>query len=132
MKKRLDALTRFGRMQAKLHDLGRSRLSAMEREEASLADDLQAVFEALESSDAADGALAKFASRHIRSLQKRLDSLGRESDQVRRKVMAHGIRAMLADQAAEAAGKAWREQKERKELAEVIERAVARGDTRPR
>ena len=132
MKKRLDALTRFGRLQAKMHDLGRWRLSAIEREEASLACDLLTVFETLEVGDAGNGALATLGARRVRTLQKRLDSLGRESDEVRRKALAYGIRAWLAEQAAETAGKAWREQKERMELAELIERAIALGDARPR
>lgn len=128
MKKRLDALARFGRLQTKMHDLGRWRLSAIEREEAGLSDDLMGVFEALES-DAASGALA---TRHIRTLQKRLDSLQRESDQLRRRVLAHGVRAKLAEQAAESAGRLEREKKERSELADLIERAIALSDARPR
>ncbi len=131
MKKRLDALARFGRLQTKMHDLGRWRLSAIEREEAGLSDDLIGVFEALES-DAASGALAKCGARHIRTLQKRLDSLQRESDQLRRRVLAHGVRAKLAEQAAESAGRLEREKKERSELADLIERAIALSDARPR
>ena len=66
-----------------MHDLGRWRLSAIEQEQASLVDDLRAVFEALESGDLAYGAQAKLGGRRIRALQRRLDSLARESARVR-------------------------------------------------
>ena len=43
MKKRLDALNRIVKLQARMHDLGRSRLTAIEQQQASLADDLRAI-----------------------------------------------------------------------------------------
>jgi hypothetical protein len=125
-KKRIDALARVGRLQARMHDLGRWRLSAIEQEHASLSDDLKAVFEALESGDLAYGPQVKLSARRIRGLQKQLDSLARESDDVRKKAKAHGVSAKLAGQAAETAQRRYRDEKERKELADLIERAVAR------
>jgi hypothetical protein len=131
MKKRIDALTRLGRLQARMHDLGRWRLTAIEQEQAGLGDDLKGVFEALESGALAYGAQAQFSARRIRALQKRLDSLACESDRVREKAKGHGVRAKLAEQAAETASKRYREDKERKELADLIERAVARRNASP-
>ena len=125
MKKRLDALTRIGRLQARLRDLGRWRLTAIEQEQATLADDLRAAFEAIESGDLAYGAQAKLGARRIRALQERLDSLSGESDDVRRKAQAHAIRAKLAERAAETAAETYRDRKERKELADLVERAIA-------
>ncbi len=75
MKKRVDSLARIEKLASQMHDLGRWRLSAIEQEQASLSDDLRAIFEALESSDLADGAHAKLSARRIRALQKRLDML---------------------------------------------------------
>jgi hypothetical protein len=126
MKKRLDALTRIGKLQGQMHDLGRWRLSAIERQQAELSDDLRAIFEALETGELAYGAQAKLGARHIRALQKRLDSLARESEHARRAAQAHGIRAKLAEQAAETAAARYRDHKERKELAELVERAIVR------
>ncbi len=126
MKKRLDALTRLGKLQARMHDLGRWRLSAIEQEQASLVDNLRAVFEALESGDLAYGAQAKLSGRRVGALQRRLDSLARESAQVREKARAHGVSARLAEQAAETAARRYRDDKERKELADLIERSIAR------
>jgi hypothetical protein len=126
MKKRIDALTRLGKLQARMHDLGRWRLWAIEREQAFLGEDLQAVFEALQTGDLAYGAQAKLGARRIRSLQRRLDSLARESTDVREKAKAHGVTARLAEQAAETATRRYRDDKERKELADLIERAIAR------
>ncbi len=68
MKKRVDSLTRIGRLASQMHDLGTWRLSAIEQEQASLSDDLRAVFEALESGDLAYGAQAKLGARRIRGL----------------------------------------------------------------
>ncbi len=79
MKKRVDSLARVGKLASQMHDLGRWRLSAIEQEQASLSDDLRAIFVALESSDLADGAHSKLSVRHIRALQKRLDMLAREN-----------------------------------------------------
>jgi hypothetical protein len=126
MKKRLDALTRIGRFQALMHDLVRSRLHSLERQQAGLNDDLKAVFLTLESDEIAYGPQAGLAARHIRALQRRLDQLTRDQDAARLSALAHGTRAKLAEQALEAAALDHRRHMERKELAELIERAIAR------
>jgi hypothetical protein len=126
MKKRLDALTRIGRFQALMHDLGRSRLHSLERQQAGLSDDLKAVFEALESDELAYGPQAGLAARHIRALQRKIDQPVRDQEAARRAAFAHGTRAKLAEQAIETAAAGYRRHKKRKELAELIERAIAR------
>ena len=132
MKKRIDALTRIKETQARLHELGRSRLTAIERQQASLDADLKASFETLESAELAYGEQAKLTARRIRSLQRRLDALSHEKTQAREAATTHGIRAKLALKAVETAAKAYRDQWERKELAELIERALARSAVSPR
>jgi hypothetical protein len=127
MKKRLDALTRIGRFQTLMHDVGRSRLNALERQLSGLNDDLKAVFEALEADELAYGAQAGLVARRIRALQLKLDQLAREQDNARRSALAQGTRAKLAELALEAAALGYRRMNERKELAEIIERALARG-----
>jgi hypothetical protein len=129
MKKRVDALNRIVKLQARMHDLGRSRLTALEWRQASLASDLKIVFEMLESGDIAYGPQAKLPVRRIRSLQIRLDALASESNVARESAKAHGVRAKLAEKAAATAAKAYRDDKERNELAELIERALTRRDT---
>jgi hypothetical protein len=126
MKRRLDALTRIGRFQALMHDVGRSRLHSLERQQAGLNDDLKAVFETLEADEIAYGAQAGLVARHIRALQLRLDQLMREQESARRSVLTQGTRAKLAELAIEAATLGYRRLRERKELAEIIEQAVAR------
>ena len=128
MKKRADSLARIGRLASQIHELGRSRLSAIQREQARLGDDLRAVFEALESGALAYGAQAKLGARRLRGLQKQIDALAHESEHVHRAAHVHGIRAKLAEHAAEAADKAYREHQARKDLAELIERALMRRD----
>jgi hypothetical protein len=83
MKKRLDALTRIGRFQALMHDLGRSRLHSLERQQAGLTDGLKAVFETLESEGLAYGPQAGLAARHTRALQRKLDQLLRDQEAAR-------------------------------------------------
>jgi predicted nucleic acid-binding Zn-ribbon protein len=126
MKKRLDALTRIGRFQALMSDLGRSRLHSLERQQAGLNDDLKAVFQTLESDELAYGPQAGLAARHIRALQRKLDQLVHDQDAARLSALAQGTRAKLAELALEAAALDHRRHKERKELAELIERAIAR------
>jgi predicted nucleic acid-binding Zn-ribbon protein len=126
MKKRLDALTRIGRFQALMHDLGRSRLHSLERQRSGLTDDLKAVFQTLESDALAYGPQAGLAARHIRALQRKLDQLVRDQDAARLSALAQGVRAKLAELALETAALDHRRHKERKELAELIERAIAR------
>jgi N-acetylglucosamine kinase-like BadF-type ATPase len=126
MKKRLDALTRIGRFQALMHDLGRSRLHSLERQRSGLTDDLKAVFQTLESDAIAYGPQAGLAARHIRALQRKLDQLVRDQDAARLSALAQGVRAKLAELALETAALDHRRHKERKELAELIERAIAR------
>jgi hypothetical protein len=128
MKKRVDSLARIGKLAARMHELGRWRLSAIQHEQASLSDDLRVTIEALESGDLAYGAQAKLTARRVRALQKRLDALARESDHVERKAHAQGVRAKLAGRAAEHAAQVYLEQKERKELAELVERTIQRKD----
>ena len=126
MKRRLDALTRIGRLQALMHDLGRWRLHSLEGQQAGLNDDLKAVFEILDSDEVADGVDAGLVARRIRALQLRLDQLVRDQESARRSVLTQGTRAKLAEQAIEAATLGYRRVNERKELAEIIERALAR------
>ena len=126
MKRRLEALTRIGRLQALMHDLGRWRLHSLEGQQAGLNDDLKAVFELLDSDEVADGVHAGLVARRIRALQLRLDQLAHEQEGARRSVLTQGARAKLAEQAIEAATLGYRRVTERKELAEIIERALAR------
>jgi hypothetical protein len=126
MKKRLDALTRIGRFQALMHDVGRSRLHSLERQQAGLNEDLKAVFKALEADEIAYGAQAGLVARRIRALQLSLDQLSREQETARRSVLSDGTRAKLAELAIEAASFSYRRLNERKELAEIIERAIGR------
>ena len=126
MKKRLDALTRIDRVQALMHDLVRSRLRSLERQQVGLTDDLKASFETLESDELAFGPQAGLATRHIRALQRRLDQLLRDQEAARLSALAQGTRAKLAEFALETAVLDHRRLKERKELAELIERAIAR------
>jgi hypothetical protein len=126
MKRRLDALTRIGRLQGLMHDLGRWRLHSLERQQAGLNDDLKAVFAILDSDEIANGVHAGLVARRIRALQLRLDQLAREQEGARRDVLTQGGRAKLAEQAIEAAALDYRRLNERKELAEIIECALAR------
>ncbi len=131
MKTRLDALTRIGRFQALMHDLGRSRLHSLERQQAGLTDDLRAVFETLESDQLAYGPQAGLAARHIRTLQRKLDQLLSDHEAARLSALRQGTRAKLAAITLEAAELDHRRHKERKELAELIERAIARRGASP-
>jgi len=126
MKRRLDALTRLGRLQTLMRDVGRWRLNSLESRQAALNDDLAAVFEALEADKLSYGAQAELAARRIRSLQVKLDELAREQESARRSALVQGTRAKLAELAIEAASLSYRRLNERKELAEIIERAIAR------
>jgi hypothetical protein len=126
MKKRLDALTRIGRFQALMHDVGRSKLHSLDRQLVELNDDLKAVFAALDGDRIAYGAQAGLLARRIRALQLRLGLLAREQDSARRAVLTQGTRAKLAELAIESATLDDRRSNERKELAEIIERALAR------
>jgi hypothetical protein len=128
MKNRIEALNRLCKLQARMHELARSRLSTIERQQAKLGEDLRGVFAILELGSLALGAQAKLTAPRIRSLQKRLDLLARESETVREAAKAHGLRAKLIEKAAESAARAYREVKERKELADLIDRALARRD----
>jgi hypothetical protein len=127
MKRRLEALTRIGQLQALMHDLGRWRLHSLQSQQAGLNDDLKAVFEALAADEITKGVHAGLVARRIRALQLRLDQLTREQESTRRSVLTQGARAKLAEQAIDAATVDYRRANERKELAEIIERALARG-----
>jgi hypothetical protein len=109
-----------------MHDLGRWRLQAVERQQAELKDDLKAVFEALEGDQIAYGAEARLVTRRIRTLQVRLDHLAREQESARRSVLTQGTRAKLAELAIEAAALDYQRLSERKELTEIIERTLGR------
>ena len=126
MKRRLDALTRIGRLQALMHDLGRWRLHSLEGQQAGLNDDLKAVFEILDSDEVANGVHAGLVARRIRALQLRLDQLAPKQESARRSVLTQGTRAKLAELAIETAALGYRRSNERKELAEILEQALGR------
>jgi hypothetical protein len=124
MKRRLDALTRIGRLQALMHDLARWRLLAFENQQAGLNDDLRSLFEILGEDQIANGLDARLVSRRARALQVRIDQLGREQESARRNLLTQGTRAKLAELAIEAAALDYRRANDRKELTEIIERAL--------
>jgi hypothetical protein len=127
MKRRLDALTRIGRIQALMHEAGRAKVHSLERRQAGLSEDLRAVFETLEASEIAYGAHAGLVARSIRALQARLDQAARDHETARRAALAHGTRARLAELAIEATALSFQRLNERRELIELVERAIARG-----
>jgi len=124
MKKRLDALARIGQFQTLMNDIGRWRLSGLERQAAGLNDDLKTVFEMLEANEIDYGGRARLVARHVRSLQRRLDQLAREQEDARRSALAQGRKAKLAEQAIEAAALTYRRLNERKELLDMIEASI--------
>jgi len=127
MKRRLDALTRIGKIQALMYEAGLARLHSLERRRAGWNEDLKAAFETLEASEIAYGAHAGLVARSIRVLQARLDRAACDHETARRAALAHGTRAKLAELAIEAAALNFQRLNERKELIELIERAIARG-----
>jgi len=127
-KARAAALARLARLEARLRDLGRSRLAAIESERMRLGDDLKAIFEALEAGPFAYGAPAKPGLNRARAAHIRLDALRREEGEARRKSEGHGLRTHVAEKAAAKAAARHRDDKERKALLDLVERAIARGD----
>jgi ribosomal protein S15P/S13E len=126
MKRRLDALTRIGRLQALLHDLGRWRLLAVESQQAGLNADLRSLFEIFGADEIANGVDARLVSRRVRALQVKIDQLARDQESARRSVLTQGTRAKLVELAIETAALDDRRANERKELTEIIERALGR------
>jgi hypothetical protein len=132
MKKRLEALSRIGRLQALMNDIGRWRLSGLERQAATLNGDLKTVFEMLEVSEIGYGGHSRLVARHVRSLQQRLDEVAREQEEARLSALAQGRRAKLAEQAIETATLAYRRLNERKELLDMIEASIGNRGASPR
>ncbi len=89
-------------------------------------DDLKGVFEILDADGIADGVHAGLVARRIRALQLRLDQLAGEQETARHSALTQATRAKLAELAIEAAALGYRRLNERKELAEIVERALAR------
>lgn len=131
MKKRVHVLSRIGRFQSQMHELSRSRLAELEREQGNLSDEVKAIFETMEAGELAYGAPARLRERRLRTLRTKLNSLAREQESARSRTLIHGMRAKLAEQAAEAAEEARLRLKARSELADLIEQAIARRDTSP-
>ena len=109
-----------------MHDLGRWRLHSLEHQQAGLNDDLKAAFEIWDADEIATGIPVRLIAGRIRTLQVRLDEVAREQESASRIVLTQGTRAKLAEKAIEAASLDYRRLNERKELAEIIERALAR------
>jgi hypothetical protein len=91
-----------------------------------LNDDLIAAFDTLEGDEFAYGAQAGVIARRVRALQLKLDQLAREQEIRRRSVVIQGARAKLAETAIKSAALSYQRLNERKDLAEIIERALAR------
>src|SRR5664279_1612613 len=100
MRKRADRLKRIAALQAKLHDLKRARIVAIEHERGALSDEIGAVFEALANGALAYGAQARFGARHALKLEQRIEALADEREETRGRARAYGLRAKLAEQAA--------------------------------
>jgi hypothetical protein len=109
-----------------MRDLSRWRLQSLERRQAGLKDDLKAVFEILDTDQTVDGVHAGLVAHRLRALQMKLDQLAPEQQNASHSVLAQSARAKLAEQAIEAAALDYQRSNERKELAEIIERTIAR------
>jgi hypothetical protein len=130
-KKRTAALARVAKLQTQLHKLKQARAATLERERVGSSDELGAIFEALTSGQLAYGAQAKLGARHALAVEKRIAALVTERDDSVNQARGHGMRAKLAERVAEAAGRKHRDLQERKELADLVERAIARRETGP-
>lgn len=131
MKKRIDALSRIGKFQSLMRDLGRLRLHSLEREQATLGDELKAALEALQSDALAYGPTAGLAGRHIRALSRKRDQAARDQEAARLSALAQEMRAKLAERAIDSTTRRHDRLRERKELAELIERALAHRGASP-
>jgi len=127
-KARAAALKRLAQFEARMRDLGRSRLAAIESERARIDDDLKAIFEALEASPFAYGASAKPGLSRARTAHIRLDRLVHEEREARHRAETHGVRAVIVEEAGAKAAARHREERERKALLEIVERAIAHRD----
>ena len=132
MKKRVDSLTRIGKLASQMHDLG--RLAAF-------------------GDPAGAGEPQRRSARRVRGAGERRPRLWRAGEAQRSPrprpaeaarragaanpsgsssaAHAHGMRAKLAEQAAETADKVYREREARKELAELIERDAHAAGRKP-
>ena len=124
MNKHLDGLKRIGRVQRQLADLAQWRLAAIERAEAALVESRQQMIEAIGRDAAYIGPLAAIIARHVRGIERRIESAAASRQLQADAARAQVGRTRLADQAVIAADLIHRAQRERKDLAELIERSL--------
>jgi hypothetical protein len=124
MKKRLESLEKIERVQKQMHDLAVWRLAALGRDREALVEDHRQMLAAIDNGLLAYGAPAAAAFRRIRALEMKIAAAEAELAAQRRRTVAHGTRAKLADRARESVEAAYRDQQQRKELAELIDASL--------
>ena len=129
MNKHLEGLKRIKRVQRQLADLAKWRLAAIECAEATLGESRRQMIEAIGRDAAYTGPLAAIVARHMRGVDRRIESTAVNRQLQTNAARVQGGRTRLADRAVNAADLRHRAQRERKDLAELIERSLAGAKT---
>jgi hypothetical protein len=126
MKRRLEVLSRIGKVRKELHELASWRLAQIGRRRDGLLEDRRAMWAAMGEGLSAYGAPAEAALRRIRRLETEIAAAEAAYAAQSRHAFKEGARAKLAERAYDGLEAKYRDQTERKALAELIEHALGK------
>jgi hypothetical protein len=124
MKKKLDALKKIEKVQAKLHEMTVWKLAAIDQKRGALEEAQREMIEAVDRHAINHGPLLAGATRRLRAVDKEIATTKSAYDAQSLRALDQGSRAKLAERLVESAAAKHRAQDERKGLAELIERTL--------
>jgi hypothetical protein len=127
MKKRRESLTKILALQEQLYKLSAWKLAALDQKRAELEEAQKATIEAIDCDAMMNGFLVAGATRHLRSIGRKIEENKAQHVAQSRVALEQGARTKLAERLVDGVDAKYRKQQERSELGDLIERSVAKG-----
>lgn len=131
MRQRRKSLANILLLQDQLKNLSAWKLAALERQRAALEEAQRATIEAIDRDAISSGMLVYSATRRLRNIDRRIAALKVEHLAQTRRAQEQAMRARLAERLVENVEAKHRMRQERADLADLIERSVAKKTASP-
>jgi hypothetical protein len=126
MRQRRKSLAKIQLLQDQLHKLSTWKLAALAERRLALEEAQKATIEAIDRDALTNGVLVAAATRHLRGIDRQIESVEAEHAVQTRLTLQQGARAKLAERLVDSVDAQYRMQQERSDLGDLIERSLAK------
>jgi predicted GTPase len=126
MKQRRKSLEKIRVLQDQLHKLSTWKLASLDQERLALEEAQKETIEAIDRDVTMNGVLVAGATRHLRSIDRKIEAVIAKHAVQSRVALEQGARTKLAERLVDSVEAKVRKQQERNDLGDLIERSVAK------